>query len=60
MAGMTGDHHFLFWISEGDKTWIAYAKFHGILIVGYILKEFKWIFNIQPLVVSQSNGKDLP
>ena len=32
-------------------TRIAFVKFHGILIAGYILNEFKWIFNIQPLVV---------
>ena len=41
---------FLFWISKGDLIRIAYAKFHGILIAGCILNEFKWIFNIRPLV----------
>ena len=39
-----------FWISEGDLIRIAYAKFHGIRIVGYILNEFKLIFNIRQLV----------
>ena len=29
-----------------DLTRIAYAKFHGILIMGYILNEFLWISNI--------------
>ena len=50
MDGMTGDPPFLFWISKGDLTRIAYAKFHGIIIAGYILNEFKWIFNILLLV----------
>ena len=41
MGRMTGEPPFLFWISKGVLTRIAYAKFHGILIVGYILNEFK-------------------
>ena len=50
MDRIIDDLPFLFWISKGDLTRIAYAKFHGILIAGYILNEFKWIFNIRPLV----------
>ena len=41
MDGMTGDPPFLFCISKGDLTRIAYAKFHGILVVGYIVNEFR-------------------
>ena len=43
MEGMTRAPPLLFWISKGDLTRIAYAKFHEILMVGYILNEFKWI-----------------
>ena len=50
MDRMTVDPFFLFWISKGDLTRLANAKFHGNLIAGYILNEFKWIFNIRPLV----------
>ena len=50
MDGMTGDPPFTFWVSKGGLTGKAYAKFRGILIAGYILNEFKWIFNIRPLV----------
>ena len=51
MDRVTGDPQaFLFWISKGDLTRIAHAKFYGILIAGYILNKFKWIFNIRQLV----------
>ena len=45
MEGMTGDPPFLFWIFKGDLTRIAYAKFLGIIMVGYIMNEFKWILS---------------
>ena len=47
---MTPPPPFLFWISKGYLTRKAYAKFHGIIIAGYILNGFKWIFNILLLV----------
>ena len=47
MDWMTGDPPFLSLISKGDLTRIAYAKFHGILIVGYILNELKWILSFR-------------
>ena len=50
MDGISGELPFLFWISKGDLTRVAYATFHGILIAGYILNEFKWISNIWPFV----------
>ena len=37
MDGMTGEPPFLLWIFKSDLTMIAYAKFNGILTVGYFL-----------------------
>ena len=45
--GMTGDPLFYFWIFKSFLTRIPYAKFHGILIVGYILNESKWILSFR-------------
>ena len=61
MNGMAGDPPpppppFSFWISIGDRTRIAYAKFHGILIAGYILNEFKYILCLDA-TVSLSNTR---
>ena len=47
MDGMTGEPPSLFWISKGVLTRTAYAKFCGILIVGYVLNEFKWILSFR-------------
>ena len=47
MDGMTSDPPFLFWSFKGDLTRIAYAKFHGVLIVGYFINEFKWFLNFR-------------
>ena len=46
MDGVTGDVDppFLFHVSKGNLTRIAFAKFLGILIVGYISNESKLVF----------------
>ena len=43
---MTGDP-FYFWFFKGNLTRIAYANFHGIIFVRYILNEFKYILRFR-------------